>query len=308
MSVHIYRRKRSLNSYIIEKYLLPLRGTKKAYSTPENAHQFLTQQGTENTIPYIIDKVNFSSDISERQVEGMQVFKLNDRKSPKQKVIIYLHGGGWTSQPERYHWIFMNKLVQETNAKIIAPVYPKTPNFNYKHTYPKLLNLYKEILETVDAPEQLTLMGDSAGGNICLGLAHLFKEHDLPQPKDIILLAACVDMHFDNHLIPLYEEKDPMIASGGMDVITSAWAGDKELHDPLMSPIYGNAEGFGKISHFIGTHDILYPDAVKFDEKLTKQGLPIDTFVFPRMNHVFVIMPIPEANAARLKIIEIINS
>ncbi|UTR10331.1 alpha/beta hydrolase [Evansella sp. LMS18] len=308
MSVHFYRKKRSLNSYIIEKYILPLRGTKKAYSTPENAQQFLTQQGNENTAPYLIEKINFSSGISEQEFEGMQVFILNDRSSAKQKVILYLHGGGWTCQPERYHWLFLDKLAQETDAKIIAPVYPKTPNFNYMHTYPKLLNIYEEILEMVGEPAQITLMGDSAGGNICLVLAHLFKEHDLPQPKDIILLAACVDMNFDNPLIPLYEERDPMLASGGMDVITSAWAGDKKRHDPLMSPVYSELEGLAKISHFIGTHDILYPDAVKFDEKLTNQGLPIDTFVFPRMNHVFVVMPIPEAKAARRKIIEIINS
>ncbi|WP_284386169.1 alpha/beta hydrolase, partial [Bacillus safensis] len=66
--------------------------------------------------------------------------------------------------------------------------------------------------------------------------------------------------------------------------------------------------GLGKITHFIGTHDILYPDALKLDEKLTEQGIDMKTFVYPEMLHVFVVMPIPEAQDAQEKIIQIINS
>lgn len=34
----------------------------------------------------------------------------------------------------------------------------------------------------------------------------------------------------------------------------------------------------------------LYPDAIRLD-----QGIEINTFVNPKMNHMFVVMPIPEA-------------
>ena len=51
-----------------------------------------------------------------------------------------------------------------------------------------------------------------------------------------------------------------------MEVITKMWAADQSLTDPLISPIYGDFKGLGKITHFIGTHDMLYPDAIKLDE------------------------------------------
>lgn len=57
-----------------------------------------------------------------------------------------------------------------------------------------------------------------------------------------------------------------------------------------------------------GTHDILYPDALKLDEKLAEQGIDMKTFVYPEMLHVFVVMPIPEAQDAQEKIIQVINS
>ncbi|MDM5248469.1 alpha/beta hydrolase [Lysinibacillus sp. G4S2] len=307
MSVEIYNGERSEESILFEKLLIS-ESNKENFSSIENTKRFVKQMGTENSKPYVIgDDVEFLSDVEERTFEGMQVFTLNDQKSSKQKIILYLHGGAWTNQPLNFHWWFMDKIAQSLNAKIIAPIYPKVPHFNYKDTYPKILNLYKEILITVESSNQLTIMGDSAGGNISLVLAQLLKMNNLPQPKDIILLSACVDLSLENPLISEYEEKDPMLASEGMEVITKIWAADKHLKDSSISPIYGDFKGLGKITHFIGTHECLYPDAIRLDEELTEQGIEINTFVYPKMNHVFVVMPIPEAQDAQQKIITIIS-
>lgn len=308
MSVEIFNGERSEESVQFEKLLFS-QSNKISFSSIENTEQFIKQRGIENIQPYVIgDDVKFLSDSKEQVFEGMQVFTLNDQKFLNQKVILYIHGGAWTNQPLNLHWMLMDKIAQSLNAKIIAPIYPKVPHFSYKDTYPKILNLYKEILGTVEGFHQLTIIGDSAGGNIALGLVQLLKKNDLPQPKDIILLSACVDMGLENPLLPEYEEKDPMLASVGMEVITKIWAADKYLKDPLISPIYGDFKGLGKITHFIGTHESLYPDAIKFDEQLTEQGIDITTFVYPKMNHVFVAMPIPEAIDAQQKIINIIGN
>ena len=81
----------------------------------------------------------------------MQVFILNDQKSSSQMVILYIHGGAWTNQPLNLHWLFMDKMAQALNAKVIAPIYPKVPHFSYQDTYPKMLNLYKEILASIES-------------------------------------------------------------------------------------------------------------------------------------------------------------
>ncbi|MFD1989262.1 alpha/beta hydrolase fold domain-containing protein [Paenibacillus nicotianae] len=307
MSVEVYDGERSEESIQIEK-VLATESNKKSFSSIENTKLFLEQKGTENTKPYVIGKdVKFSSDVQEQTVDDIQIFTLNNQKSSKQKVILYIHGGAWTSQPLDLHWLFMDNMAHSLDAKVIAPIYPKLPHFNYQHTYPKILKLYKDILATVESPDQLTIMGDSAGGNISLGLVHLLKVENVPQPKDIILLSACVNMIFDNPLIPEYEENDPILARKGLQEVAQKWAADRSLNDPLINPMYGDFKGSGKITHFIGTHEALYPDAIKFDKKLTEQGVQINTLVYPKMNHVFVVIPIPEAQNAQQKIINIIR-
>lgn len=307
MSIEIFNGERSVESVQFEKLLFS-QSNKKSFSSIENAQQFIKQRGTENIHPYVIgEDVNLLSDLKEQTFEDMQVFILNDQKSSSQMVILYIHGGAWTNQPLNLHWLFMDKMAQALNAKVIAPIYPKVPHFSYQDTYPKMLSLYKEILASIESSNQLTIIGDSAGGNIALGLIQLLKRDGLPQPQDIILLSACVDMSLENPLIQEYEENDPMLASEGMEVITKIWAADKALKDPIISPINGDFQGVGKITHFIGSHESLYPDAIQFDEKLTEQGVAINTFVYPKMNHVFVVMPIPEAVDAQQKIINILS-
>lgn len=307
MSIEIFNGERSAESVQFEKLLFS-QSNKKSFSSIENAQQFIKQRGTENIHPYVIgEDVNLLSALKEQTFEDMQVFILNDQKSSSQMVILYIHGGAWTNQPLNLHWLFMDKMAQALNAKVIAPIYPKVPHFSYQDTYPKMLSLYKEILVSIESSNQLTIIGDSAGGNIALGLIQLLKRDGLPQPQDIMLLSACVDMSLENPLIQEYEENDPMLASEGMEVITKIWAADKALKDPIISPIYGDFQGVGKITHFIGSHESLYPDAIQFDEKLTEQGVAINTFVYPKMNHVFVVMPIPEAVDAQQKIINILS-
>ncbi|MCS3485000.1 acetyl esterase/lipase [Bacillus sp. JUb11] len=307
MSVEMYHGERSKESIQFET-LFASQSNKESFSSIEQTKKFLEQEGIENTQPYAIgDDVKLISEVQEQTFEGMQVFTLNDQASQNQKVILYLHGGAWTNQPLIVHWWFMDKMAQSLGAKVVAPIYPKVPHYSNQDTYPKMLNLYKDLLKTAGSANQLTIMGDSAGGNISLGLAHLLKKEDLPQPKDIVLLSACVDMSMSNPLIFEYAKKDPILGHEGMEVITKLWAVDQSLTDPLISPIYGDFKGLAKITHFIGTHDMLYPDAIKLDEKLTAQGIDIKTFVYPEMLHVFVVMPIPEAADALKKIIQVIN-
>ena len=86
------------------------------------------------------------------------------------------------------------------------------------------------------------------------------------------------------------------------------YAGKKDLKHYLVSPICGNLEGLGKISLFIGTHDILYPDAKKFKKMADEKGLKIDYYEYSSMIHIWPLFFFPESKKATKQIIDIIKS
>lgn len=308
MTFKIYEKRRSLKSYLFEKYLSYTSKTKENLSSREKTKKMVDLQAEKNKKDYKLPEMKFNTEVEENIYQNMQVFSLNNKNSKKQKVILYLHGGTFIKQPLKAHWQFMDLLAQNLDAKVIAPLYPKAPANNYKNTYPRLLNLFQDILKSTKESQQLTIMGDSAGGNIALVLAICLKRAEISQPKDIILLSPLVDMVLDNPVIFDYERRDPMLAAKGFDVIREIWSDDKDLTDPIISPLYDDLKNLGKISIFTGTHEALFPDNMKLDQKLKKQGVAHNTYVYPKMNHVFVLMPIPEAQDAHKKIMKIIKN
>jgi len=182
--------------------------------------------------------------------------------------------------------------------------YPLAPEANYREAYEKVLALYEELTATVSA-ENLILMGDSAGGGFCLGLAMLIKEKGLPQPRELILLSPWLDITMTNPLITKeLEKKDKLLSTDFLIKAGKLWVGEDDPISYLVSPINGNLEDLPPITVFTGTYDLLFPDVQKLHEKLKTLSNQHVLRVYDKMLHDFVIFPIPEAKQAIEEICE----
>lgn len=269
---------------------------------------FLKERQNENEKPYVLRKyIQRKFDIEKQHFDGMDYYVFNKEKKTSGKSILYLHGGGYIKQPSVYHWRFLSKVAKETNVKIYVPIYPKAPNHQYKESFDKVLPVYESILETSDK-ENIILMGDSAGGGFALALAQLLLEKGLTQPRKIILLSPWLDITMENPDAYAMEYKDPMLGIYGLIQMGKAYAGDTDSNNYLLSPINGKINGLGEITLFVGTHEVFLPDARKFRDIAISKGARINYFEYPKMNHIFVLYPIPEAKKATEKIVNIIKN
>jgi len=83
------------------------------------------------------------------------------------------------------------------------------------------------------------------------------------------------------------------------------WAGSADPRTPLLSPINADLRGLPPIQIYIGTDDILLPDARKLRERVVAAGGQIQFYEYPGAFHVFVGATFtPEARDAYRKIAE----
>jgi len=294
--------KRSLQSWMAER-LLGLVSAKRQMQTTDEAKQqkALAALSNSNEKPFSLPKLPFR--VEEQQIEGMQVFVWNDRQDPQQRVILYLHGGAYVAQPLPFHFIGVEEMARELDARVVFPIYPKLPHYTYREVFPKLEGLYRRVLQETD-PAFLTLMGDSAGGGMALALAMHVRNQGLPQPKDIILLSPWLDIHTDHPDIEKYADKDPMLYAPALRGLGTIWAGGSQYTDSwYVSPLFGDFHHLGRISLFVGTHEIFLPDCEKLHHMLTEQGIAHHYYEADKMNHVYVLYPIPEAKKDRENIV-----
>lgn len=295
---------RSIRSWLVE-HLLKRLSNKDSFTDEKLYAEFLKTKQIENEKPYVLSTyIQKKFNIEKQHFAGMDCYIFN-QESTSSGSILYLHGGGYIKQPSVYHWNFLGKIAKEANIKIYVPIYPKAPNHQYKESFAKVLPLYEWILNT-SAKENIILMGDSAGGGFALALAQLLLEKGLQQPRRIILFSPWLDITMENPDAYALEHKDPMLGIYGLIQMGKAYAGDTDPNHYLLSPINGKITGLGEITLFIGTHEVFLPDARKFRDITVSKGTKINYFEYPKMNHIFVLYPIPEAKKATKKIVEII--
>ncbi|MDP4088460.1 MAG: alpha/beta hydrolase [Bacillota bacterium] len=251
-------------------------------------------------------KVQRNFNISKKEVNGYCVYIMKPLNSVGKKHILYLHGGGFVYEIMSPHWEFLGRLIDELRCTIIVPIYPLAPKHQCQEVFDMILPLYQLIISEVK-PGNVVIMGDSAGGGMSLSLAQLLKEKELPQPGNIILISPTLDMTFSNPEIHEVKKLDPVSAVPALIDIVKWYSGEKDSKHYLISPIYGNFEGLGRISLFIGTHDILYPDCKKFKSIAEAKGIAINYYEYPSMIHVWPLFFLPESKKATKQIIEIIK-
>ncbi|TFB19514.1 alpha/beta hydrolase [Filobacillus milosensis] len=298
--------RRSVCSWLFERFLL-MRGTKKRYSNKDLFAQFMNEKSVENAKAYVIpENLLKKYKLQHQEIDGANVYYFNRHTSKDHKHIIYLHGGAYVNNPLGFHWAFLDQIHEATGAAITVPVYLKAPNYTYERSFELVLTIYKNLLEEYN-PNQIIIMGDSAGGGMGLAFAQWLQELELPQPGQLILLSPWLDITMTNPDLHTLERKDPMLAIYGTSEMGKTWAGDTNVTHYKLSPINGSLRDLGGISIFVGTHELLLADARLLLKKAKEQDVAINYFEYPRMNHCFPVFPIPEAKDATRKIIGLIQ-
>jgi len=303
-------KKRSLSSYLFEQLIVRSEIKDQfAERTEEDFKEFLEEQVDIQSNPVKTPNLYISSTVKNEHKYGMQVFTWNDKEDPNQKVIYYFHGGAYVFQPTLFHYLSVDSIAKALDAKVVFPIYPRAPLQTYKDAYPKLLNLYEEIMDSVESPEQITIMGDSAGGGLALGMGVYIRENNLSQPKDIILLSPWIDIFTQHPDMSKIYDNDPMLDAWLPARIGIMWAdGTENLRNPLVSPTFADVSHLAPISISIGTRDILFPSVRLFHEKLKDLGIPHNMTIAENQNHVYQLFPTLEGLRARNNIKDIINS
>lgn len=258
-------------------------------------------------IPYQLDYKRFTVDVKKKVINGMDYYLLNSGNQENKNKIMYFHGGAYLSQPVSLHWKMLNKIAKDTKTEIWVPIYPKIPYHDADYAYQLLMDLYMIFADSVEAGE-IILMGDSAGGGLVLGMAQQLRALSLKQPAELIMISPWLDVNMYSPDIKRIEAKDVMLGSCGLRVCGKLWAGDKEANNPMVSPLYGELKGLGRMTVFTGTYDILNADARNLLNKAQNQKTTLDFNEKEYMGHVYPLLPIYEAKEVIRKIENLITS
>ncbi len=267
----------------------------------DKAKEHLTERSLEEDEPYEIPKRIYHTKVESKDMFGCQMILFNEIEDAEH-LVIYIHGGIYVNEIRLPHISFCDNLAKKINACVFTPIYPLAPNHTYKETYEIVEKLYNHLL-TMNKP--IIIMGDSAGGGFTASFCEYLAINNLPQPKNIILISPWVDVSMSGDYDDV--EYDPMLGVEGAREMGKSWAGDLDPKDYRISPLFGEVSKLPKTTLFIGTHEIIYSDVIKFYDKLKDNGVDVELNVGEEMSHVYPLYPfVPESKEAFNHIVEIL--
>lgn len=226
-------------------------------------------------------------DFSVTEYKGFEVAFFDNEDSDV--VAVYFHGGSYMWQPLVVHYDYCRYLSDKLGLDIVMPIYPKAPEYNYAYALDWTYNYY------VDSKiKPVAFFGDSAGGGLALSFAQYLLDRGRDLPCDIVLFSPCLDLSLANPEIKDYQDSEPMLNADDLRRKFSYYAADGSLTDPYVSPIYCDYRSLPEVTVFVGTHEILYPDAKKWDNDLTEAGIGHNFYVYKNQFHTFSLLPMPE--------------
>lgn len=295
--IEVYNKKRSIGSYIdpilIHTFCYHL--AKSVVDKNGMPRRFAYKAAKGYKLP-LFDKLFYGvkkSDI------GDDIYIIDSKKPGK--TVFYVHGGSYWTHITAFHYSFLKRLISRTGGRVIIPVYPKAPLHTYRNVYEMIGNAYQKACLKY-GKDDMVLMGDSSGGGFVTAFALLLSMQNENVPP-LIAVSPWLDLTCCNPAIA--DINDPWLDVATLKTCGRYYAGGKDLHDPMLSPIYSDSFNLSETHIFIGTCDVLYPDCLK----LHAANNGINLYVYPAMDHVFPIYPFGKESLDSLnKIVKIILS
>lgn len=216
----------------------------------------------------------------------------------RSKMILYCHGGGYTSGTLGYARMLAVRMAKATGYEVLAFQYRLAP----EHPYPEALEDARLIWEYLMllgwGAREIILTGDSAGGNLALELALDLRDAQRMLPWRMVLFSPWTDLTASGESYTECRERDPLLTREYIEAVRDAFAPGADWSLPEYSPLFADLRGLPPTLIQVGGREILRDDSTRLYQKLQEAGVPAVLQSWPEMWHVFQMFPLKTAEDA----------
>lgn len=245
-----------------------------------------------------------SKEQESRVIHGEWIYV--NRAHMKKYIILYCHGGGYSTGSCVYARTLTTKLATTTSMDVLSFDYRLAPEHPYPAATEDAMQVWNHLMLLGYGARDIILAGDSAGGNLVLSLMLRLKQENRLLPRGAVLMSPWTDLTSSGKSHVAKASIDPVLNAGYLQEMITNYAPGRDLTNPLISPLFGNFEGFPPVYIQVGSNEILLDDSNMLYKKLLKANVSVKLDLFKGMWHVFQMSPFKTAYEAMDKNAEFI--
>jgi len=221
------------------------------------------------------------------------------------RVLMYLHGGGYTVGSIVSHRKLAGHLASASGCRALSVEYRLAPENPFPAGLEDAVGAFQWLVGEGFEAGRIGIGGDSAGGGLALATALALRERGLPAPGGLVLLSPWTDLASTGESLTTNVGRDLLLRSIEADAPgPQVYAGDHDVTNPLISPLYAEFTNFPPFIVHVGDAELLLDDSTRLAERASAAGCDVTIEVWPEMQHVFQIAAgnVPESDSSVAKL------
>jgi acetyl esterase/lipase len=222
-------------------------------------------------------------------IAGVKAYIVAPKSLPeinRNRLLVHVHGGGYVFGPREAALPEALLMASFGGFKIISVDYRMPPDFPYPAAMDDAMAVWKEAVKMAN-PANMAIFGTSTGGGMTLAMVLRAKAEGLPLPAAIAPGTPWSDLTKTGDSYQTNEWVDNILVTwdGWLGRAAKLYAGNADLKDPYLSPIYGDFHGFPPTILTSGTRDLFLSNTVRTHRKLKRAGVIAELNVYEGMSH-----------------------
>jgi monoterpene epsilon-lactone hydrolase len=210
--------------------------------------------------------------------------------SAPSRVLLYFHGGGYCSGSIVSHRRLVTEAGRAAGTRTLAIDYRRAPEHPYPAAHDDALTAWRFLRKQGIAATSIAVGGDSAGGNLTLGLISRLRAAGAELPACAWLLSPWTDLTMSGATLATKDAVDPLIHEAYLTELADAYApAPVDRRDPLISPLFADLAGFPPVLVQVGSAETLLADATRLATAAGAADVDVTLQIWPHMIHAWPV-------------------
>lgn len=204
------------------------------------------------------------------------------------KVLLYTHGGGFAVGSAASHRKLAGHVAKALGAVSFVLDYRRAPEFQHPAQIEDGVAAFDALVANGIAPQDITTIGDSAGGNLAVAIALALREQGKQGPGSVIAFSPWLDMENKGETLATNNDTDALITPELLEGMIAGVLGDTiDPKTPLANPLHADFTGFPRLYITAGSVESLLDNATRLEKLAAAAGVDVTLSLGEGQQHVY---------------------
>ncbi len=229
-----------------------------------------------------------SVDIVSESIEGVTCYWFTPENFDENETIIYLHGGSFVLGSIQSHKPMVSHFTSALSAKVLFIDYALAPEKPFPNGVNDVLKVYRGLIRKYPNAD-FSIIGDSAGGGLCVSFIHLAIKEKLQMPSSVTFISPFIYLKCNTESHETRKKIDPILTKEVLSEYANYYvAGNWNEANPGEL----NFNSFPPLFILVGSNEILFDDSKLFYEKIKPLQSNTKMKEYINQNHVWLLADI----------------